>query len=570
MHGKDYAVLDQSDCRRQYTEARENKRMKPDVLIVGAGPTGLTLANVLIRHGVKVRVVEREPGPTAQSRANLVHIRTLEYWDKLGLAQRAITEGIKLKDVKVFTRGKHTATFPLVGNEQKDLTPFPFALGYPQGKAQRLLVDGLTGFGAKIAWGTELVSLSQNADEVQAVVRHEDGTEQIIAADWLIGADGAKSRVRHSLDMGFEGGTYEQIGFLADVEMEAAFEEEAFHLNLSQNGFVGITPQTPNQFRLFGAMSPRLAAKVGADEEPNLHLSDLQQWFDQYFHVRHHLTSLKWVALYRIHRRVVEHYRSGRCFLAGDAAHIHSPFGGQGMNLGIGDAYNLGWKLALVIGQQAHPHLLESYEAERRPIALRVLKGTDRSFDFEVSKHPLIQQFNVHLLPTVVRVATRFSSVRRLVSQLLSQLWIRYPESPAVMDALPRKTPGPKAGERAPYGVFEQQPSDLYELFKDTRHHLLLFEGLQATNQRGEQDLTKLAAEYQVAIGVHLIRKEERTLYERFQAEKANMFLIRPDGHIAYRGSAENLSSLREYLDQFFLKAENQATFAHQSATGGK
>lgn len=432
------------------------------------------------------------------------------------------------------------------------------------------MIDGLTGFGAEIVWGTELVSLSQNAEEVQAVVRHEDGTEEIIAADWLIGADGAKSRVRHSLNVGFEGATYEQIGFLADVEMEAAFEVEAFHLNLSHHGFVGITPQAPRQFRLFGAMSPQLAAKVGADEEPDLQLSDLQQWFDQYFHVRHQLTSLKWVALYRIHRRLVDHYRSGRCFLAGDAAHIHSPFGGQGMNLGIGDAYNLGWKLALVIGQQAHPHLLESYEAERRAIALRILKGTDRGFDFEVSKHLLIQQFNIHLLPTVVRVATRFSSVRRMVSQLLSQLWISYPESPAVRDVLPRKTPGPKAGERSPYGVFEQQPCDLYDLFKDTRHHLLLFAGFQATNQRSEQELRKLAAEYQVAIEVHLIGKEERLLHERFQAETASMFLIRPDGHIAYRGSVENLSSLREYLDQFFLKAENQAMFAHQSERGRK
>lgn len=242
------------------------------------------------------------------------------------------------------------------------------------------------------------------------------------------------------------------------------------------------------------------------------------------------------------------------------------------MNLGIGDAYNLGWKLALVIQQQAHLHLLESYEAERRPIAMRVLKGTDRSFDFEVSKNPLIQQFNVHLLPTVVRVTTRFSFVRRIISQVLSQLWISYPENPAVMDALPRTTPGPKAGSRAPYGVFEQQRSDLYALFKDTKHHLLLFEGLQPTSDIHlvEQELAKLAAEYRVAIGVHLIEKEERTLHERFQAEKASMFLIRPDGHIAYRGLAENLSSVREYLDQLFLKAEDQAVLAHRSETGRK
>jgi len=443
----------------------------------------------------------------------------------------------------------------LVGEREKDLTPFPFALGYPQGKTQRLLEFRLASCGTQVEWGTRLVSLSQAQEEVQAYVRRADGEEEVIRAAWLVGTDGAKSVVREQLGISFEGDTYEQVGFLADVGMAAPFETETLHLNLSHGGFVGIAPLGDPQFRLFGAMSAKLAARVGLHEEPDLNLSDLQEWFDQYFFVGHQIKRLHWVAAYRIHRRVVNHYRSGRCFLAGDAAHLHSPAGGQGMNLGIGDAYNLGWKLALVIQQQACPHLLDSYETERRPIALRILKGADRGFALEASKNPLLQQFNLHVLPAIVRVATRLPAVRHLLFEMFSQIWIGYPESPIVADALPNH-PGPKAGERAPYGVFDEPAHDLYDLLKDSKHHLFLFEGLQPTldAQRVEQELMRLVAEYRVALQVHIIKKEERQLHQRFYAEQAILFLIRPDGHIAYRGPADNLKSLSQYLDQRYLK----------------
>lgn len=405
-------------------------------------------------------------------------------------------------------------------------------------------------------WGTQLLDLSQAEDWVHAEVRCADGTQDTVTAGWVVGADGAKSVVRQYLGISFEGDTYEQVGFLADVEMDAPFETETLYLNLSHGGFVGIALLGGLQFRLFGAMSPKLASKVGLNEDPDLQLSDLQEWFDQYFFVGHQIESLHWVAAYRIHRRVVNHYRSGRCFLVGDAAHLHRPAGGQGMNLGIGDAYNLGWKLALVLQKQAYPHLLDSYEAERRPIALSILKGADRGFALEASKNPLMQQFNLHVLPMVVRVATRLSVVRHLLFEMFSQIWIRYPASPIVADALPNRS-GPKAGERTPYAMFEQQAQahDLYDLLKDTKHHLLLFEGLHSTFdiQLREQELTNLVMVYRVAFQVHLIRKEERILHQCFHAQQAVLFLIRPDGHIAYRGPADNLNSLREYLNQLFF-----------------
>jgi len=292
---------------------------------------------------------DNESSPTDQSRAAIVHVRTLELWDKLGLASKAVSEGLKITDVRIRERGKHLADLPLTSPEHELETPFPYALAYPQSNTEQLLNGGLKDFGKRVKWNTEFLELSQTDDEVCAVVRRPNGKENIIKACWLIGADGAKSPVRHALNLSFEGSTYEQTAFLADVEMETAPEFNVINLNLNHGGFVGILPlYGGKQFRLFGALSPEFAKKVEATEGKNLRIEDLQQWFEEYFYLDTKLTKAHWTSLYRTHRRISNHFRSNRCFLIGDSAHIHSPAGGQGMNLGIGDAFNLAWKLALV------------------------------------------------------------------------------------------------------------------------------------------------------------------------------------------------------------------------------
>ncbi|MGH8003026.1 MAG: FAD-dependent monooxygenase, partial [Brasilonema sp.] len=384
--------------------------MMTDVLIVGAGPTGLTVANLLARYKLNFKIIDKKAGPINQSRANIVHVRTLELLDKLSLAEKAIKQGVKITDVKVFERGKHITTLPIGSPEEKDWTPFPYALALEQSKTERLLLEEMEKYGVRVEWCTEFLNLTQTDDEVSVMVKRPDGNEEKITARWLVGADGASSPVRHALKVGFSGSTYEVDSFQADIELEASHSSNAVHLHLCHGILVGMTPLYGEcHFRIFGSISSEFAAKFNANETQSVSLEDLQAWLDKYFFINTKLTHIYWTALYHTHRRIADHFRIGRCFLVGDAAHVHSPAGGQGMNLGIGDGYNLAWKLALVINKHAHPNLLDSYEAERIPVANMILNGSDVGFELETSNKPVMQWFRFYVLPLFINLLLRLS-----------------------------------------------------------------------------------------------------------------------------------------------------------------
>lgn len=264
--------------------------MRTDVLIVGAGPSGLTLANVLAECGIDFRIMDKKSRPVEQSRAALVHVRTLELWDKLGLAERAVQRGLKTTRVEVYERGRCASEFPLAGRGAESLTPFPYALTLPQSEIEQLLVEGLKERGARVEWNTEVLGAEDAKDGARSVVRHEDGTEDRVEARWVVGADGASSVVRHSLGLGFGGETYEQTGLLADVEMDTELDPGKLRLNLTRDGFVGIGALPGGLYRLFGAVPPNFAARdisgrVSHEAYGEVGLEDLQKWFDEYFFV---------------------------------------------------------------------------------------------------------------------------------------------------------------------------------------------------------------------------------------------------------------------------------------------
>jgi 2-polyprenyl-6-methoxyphenol hydroxylase-like FAD-dependent oxidoreductase len=424
------------------------------ILIVGAGPSGLTAANILARYGVDFRIIDHAPGPTEQSRAAIIHIRTLELLDKLGLAETAVNQGLKITDVKIREQGKFLASIPLSGEEHELVTPFPYALAYPQCNTQRLLLDGLSVFNVEVEWQTELLSLSQTEHAVYAIVKQADGQETLIKADWLIGAEGASSIVRKMLNLSFEGSTYEVTAFLADVQMSSTLNPHQLDLNLAQGGFVGVLPflyENEMRFRLFGAISPRFSKKFGLNNDHNINIDDIQQWFDEYFNLDTRLTKVYWASIYRTHRRISNHFCVNRCFIVGDAAHVHSPAGGQGMNLSIGDAFNLAWKLALVVKGDAHLALLDSYEAERIQVARKVLQGSDRGFEMEATQDQFLEWLRVSVLPLLMKASLQIESVRKTIFEMFSQFWIDYSDSSVVEDRIHQNN-GPKAGDRAPYG----------------------------------------------------------------------------------------------------------------------
>ncbi|MFG1709791.1 FAD-dependent monooxygenase [Nonomuraea sp. M3C6] len=547
--------------------------MRTRVLIVGAGPAGLVLAAVLAAHEVDFTIVDAKSGPVTQSRAAILHVRTLELLDRLGLADRAVAQGVRTTGVEIFERGRRAGGFSLAGQGAADRTPFPYALGLEQDRTERLLVEWLAERGHGIEWDTELVALSDHPDGARAVVRRATGVRDTIAAGWVVGADGARSRVRRALGIDFPGGTYDQTGLLADVDIDfpagAGPPAGTLRLNLTRDGFVGMFPLASGRYRLFGAVPPGLAppgTRQEASHEPyaDVPSARIQDWFDTSFSVDARLTAAAWTALFRIHSRIAGRFRAGNTFLVGDAAHLHSPAGGQGMNLAIGDAFNLGWKLALAANGQAHERLLDSYEAERRPVAAAVLRGTDRAFALETRRHPIARWIRSHIAARLLGPLTRLPAVRAGVFRLFSQTWIGYRHSPAVAGGSGRAR-GPRPGDRAPYGRFEATrdgaPGDLFDVIGGTPHHVLLFEGAEpgpavAAHRRLVEDLL---GRYPVEMRVHTVPAGEKTLHARYGARGSRLFLIRPDGHLAYTGPPHEIGRFADYLDRLYTRHTTSA-----------
>jgi 2-polyprenyl-6-methoxyphenol hydroxylase-like FAD-dependent oxidoreductase len=523
------------------------------VLIVGAGPSGLTAALILTMARVPFRIVDKKAGPVEETRALIVHAKTLELWDKLGLAQQAIADGQRIGAIQMLREGRPAGTVTFLDTGADERTAFPFALSYAQNQTEHMLVNRLEALGGRVEWNTEVLSLSQTTDRVLVHLQRADNGEEILAANWVVGADGARSPVRHALNLELKGDTYEQTLFLADVDLEWAFAPGQVVFDLTRAGFSGFftIPGGDKRYRLLGSLAPALARKT------TLTLDDLQQQIRDTSTLDVRLLNARWITIYRIHHRMAEQFRIGRVFLVGDAAHIHSPAGGQGMNTGIGDAYNLAWKLALVATGQAYETLLDSYTAERMPFARTILNGSDRGFTAAVTTNPMGRRIKLVAVPLFFRLLSSRAIFKRQAFWYLSQLWTRYHTSPAIAET-GRTRHGPQAGDRAPDGEILDgagTQTRLLSLLTGLEHHLLLFEGANPTtvSVAALDATTALVTGYAAPIRTHRIRPTNRKLHQRYGATSASLFLVRPDGQIAYRGAATDLDSLRRFLDRFFV-----------------
>jgi len=495
--------------------------MATQVLIVGAGPTGLVLAIALARRGVSVRIIDKNSEPGLASRAMAVHARTLEFYRQLGFADTVINQGIKIEAIHLREHGEEIAELPLhdIG---AGLSPYPFVLAYPQDDHERLLTAQLQAEGVQVEWNTELESFTQDEWGVRAVLE-SNGERHASSSVYLCGCDGARSRVRASLQLEFTGGTYKHLYYVADVQTSGPPNRDlighlgantfALMLPVRSRGMqrlIGIMPEDAPEYPTFETIRPTLEPLLGIQVE-----------------------QVNWFSTYRVHHRVASRFRVDRCFLAGDAAHLHSPAGGQGMNTGIGDAINLAWKLAHVLQGRADLALLDTYEAERIVFARKLVITTDRAFQLIVSQGTGGQLLRSWLLPHVFPVLSGFAAARRTLFRTLSQVLIHYPDS-ALSGGRAGEVIG---GDRLPWVPDNFTPLQTL----DWQLHVY-----------GKTDPLLAATAQALRLPLHAFPWSEAA--ERAGLLEDAAYLVRPDMHVALALPRQEVDVLRDLAARLQLR----------------
>ena len=495
-----------------------------EVLIVGAGPTGLVLGLWLAKLGVKIRIIDKTAEPGTTSRALAVQARTLELYQQLDLADAVIARGHQVPAVNLWVKGEPAARLPFE-NVGAGLTPYPFLHIFPQDQHERLLIERLEALGVAVERRTELLGFTERDERVIARLRSSDGQEEDCEVRYIAGCDGARSLVRESIGTGFPGGTYRQIFYVADVETAGPTANGELHIDLDEADFLAVFPLAgQGRARLIGTV--RDERSQNAD---NLQFEDVSDRAIQHLKVR--VEKVNWFSTYHVHHRVTQHFRKGRAFLAGDAAHIHSPAGGQGMNTGIGDAINLAWKLAAVLAGQAGDALLDSYEAERIGFARRLVATTDRAFSFVTAEGRIADLLRTRIAPVVLPFAAHFEAVREFMFRTVSQIMLNYRDGP-----LSRGVAGDvHGGDRLPWVTFDGA---------DNFGPLARMEWQVHVYGTAEKDLAAWCRAHNLPLHVFAWREE----YRSAGLARDAAYLIRPDSYVALAEPRGTAAALDRYF----------------------
>jgi 2-polyprenyl-6-methoxyphenol hydroxylase-like FAD-dependent oxidoreductase len=521
-----------------------------DVLVVGAGPTGLTLAAQLHAFGATCRILDRQPDRVRESRALAVQPRSLEVLRGLGVAQELIERGNDAVWVQLHAGGR-VVRVRLFGLGLDD-TAYPFLLFVAQAETEQVLLDHLASRGVPVEREVELAAFQAGQDTVSCTLRHAEGRTEQVHARYLVGCDGAGSTVRRVAGIPFKGGAYPQTFALADLEVDG-LDRTAAHAFVGQVGIALFFPLgRPAGWRML-VMHPTLQ---GRREPARPSLEELQALAGAFTGDSVKLRDPIWQTFFGLQHRHAARYQAGRVFLAGDAAHVHSPAGGQGMNTGIQDAWNLGWKLALVSRGVADPALLDSYDAERRPVGDFVVRFTDRAFSAATSTNPLVRALRTRLVPRVLPLALRLDRALAYGFRTISQLGIGYRHSPAVQEGRPAPRRGPRAGDRLPDARIARDGQECWlgEVLAAPRFHLLL---CGPVGDWDASELTALRRRYPDTLTMHHLTREAAPgalhdvagrAFARLGVVTTAQYLIRPDGHIGYRSGGSDLDGLLHHL----------------------
>jgi 2-polyprenyl-6-methoxyphenol hydroxylase-like FAD-dependent oxidoreductase len=499
------------------------------VLISGAGPTGLVLALWLTRLGVRVRIIDKTAEPGTTSRAVAVQAHTLELYRQVDLASAVVEGGVQVAAANLWVGGARAARLPL-GRMGEGLSPFPYALTYPQDAHERLLIERLDALGVNVERRTELVRFDQQPEGVRAVLKRPDGSQEICEAAFLAGCDGAHSTVREALATGFSGGTYSGLFYVADVDAAGPAADGEIHVDLEGADFLAVFPlKGPGRLRLIGPM------RREPDREPRtLTFDDISG--RAIGNLKLTVAHVNWFSTYRVHHRVAARFREGRVFLLGDAAHVHSPVGGQGMNTGIGDAVNLAWKLAAVLKGGAGVSLLATYEPERIGFARRLVATTDRIFSLVTKQGTLARLVRTRLVPRIAPLLFRPAAVRRFFFRTVSQIGVHYRQSPLSEGA----AGSIRGGDRLPWvelGGEDGQATDNFAPLESLQW--------QAHCYGAAPPPVHAAC---AANGLALHTFPWRAPMRRAGLSRNAVYLIRPDGYVGLADPAGATAAIEQYL----------------------
>jgi 2-polyprenyl-6-methoxyphenol hydroxylase-like FAD-dependent oxidoreductase len=541
-----------------------------DVLVVGAGPVGLTMAAALHHQGVGCRLIDKAAAPTETSKALVVWSRTLELLDNLGLADTFVQTGLKGSGASIYSGGKRMAHIELAGVE----SPFGYPLLIPQNETERLLNEYLVKQGITVERQLELISLSQQADSVTCTLRHADGREEQVAAKWVTGCDGAHSAVRHILGVPFTGHAEQNDWLLADVHVEGQLSKVEVVVYWHQKGVLVTFPIKNDRFRVIADLG--LAANTSKPADPSL--ADVQRVVDERGPGGLKISQPIWLSGFRINERKVTDYRVGRVTLSGDAAHIHSPAGGQGMNTGMQDAFNLAWKLALADrGQGKSDVLLDSYSNERTVIGDQVLRGAERLTTFATLRNPVAQHVRNH----VAGILTSFGFVQDKLKNAICELSINYRNGPLTAEDWHSGKSQVAAGDRLPFATLtsgtDGSTTTLFKATHGTRHNLLLLPGSREAETLAH--LTTIADEterqFPDVFAVHIILPADAKggptiaaapakasvwidtsshLHHQLGVTDRAVYVVRPDSYIGYRAQPADGAKLLEFLDKYLIR----------------
>jgi 2-polyprenyl-6-methoxyphenol hydroxylase-like FAD-dependent oxidoreductase len=477
------------------------------VLVIGAGPVGLTMAAELARLGVAVRIVDKAAARTDKSKALVVWSRTLELIEPWGWADRFLATGISVGGARISTGEQLLADITLDAATSR----FRSALMIPQSETERLLEERLAELGVKAERRVEMTSFKVADEGVVATLRHADGKEETVSAEWMVGCDGAHSAVRHGLGMEFSGTTEPSDWLLADIRL-TGLRPDKLDMFWHTKGLLAFFPMGGDRYRAIADVG--VAQDSGHRADPTL--EEVQALIDQRGPGNIRLHDPYWLTWFRINERKVKDYSQGPVFLAGDAAHIHGPAGGQGMNTGMQDVFNLAWKLAMVIRGTAKPSLLDSYSIERSAVGEIVLRNAGRLTHMAIMRNPVGQAVRNF----TARFVLGLSQVQHRMSDTLTELDIAYPESP--LSVTGRQASGSrKAGERWP-------PIELPGV--------------------GAGPEPRFTVVGDAAVAARLAQRFPALLRMAAAGSADGLWIVRPDGYVGLAAAGDDAEAAERYL----------------------